>query len=72
MRVFDEPARGVDVGSIVEILRFISELADTGIAVIVISSYLPEFPALSDRILVVRQAGSSRKSIVAASPARLV
>ncbi|HVY98853.1 MAG TPA: sugar ABC transporter ATP-binding protein [Dongiaceae bacterium] len=55
MIIFDEPTRGVDVGSIVEIHRFINELADTGIAVIVISSYLPEILALSDRILVARQ-----------------
>ena len=45
----------VDVGSIVEIHRFVNELADTGMAVIVISSYLPEILALSDRILVARQ-----------------
>jgi ABC-type sugar transport system ATPase subunit len=53
--IFDEPTRGVDVGAIVEIHRFINELADDGIAVIVISSYLPEVLALSDRILVARQ-----------------
>jgi simple sugar transport system ATP-binding protein/ribose transport system ATP-binding protein len=55
MIIFDEPTRGVDVGSIVEIHRFINELANTGMAVIVISSYLPEILALSDRILVARQ-----------------
>jgi ABC-type sugar transport system ATPase subunit len=53
--VFDEPTRGVDVGAIVEIHRFINQLADDGIAVVVISSYLPEILALSDRILVARQ-----------------
>jgi ABC-type sugar transport system ATPase subunit len=53
--VFDEPTRGVDVGAIVEIHRFINQLADEGIAVVVISSYLPEILALSDRILVARQ-----------------
>ncbi|MBZ8135121.1 sugar ABC transporter ATP-binding protein [Afifella sp. IM 167] len=53
--IFDEPTRGVDVGAIVEIHRFIEELADAGIAVVVISSYLPEILALSDRVLVVRQ-----------------
>lgn len=52
--VFDEPASGVDVGAIVEIHNFINRLADEGIAVIVISSYLPEVLALSDRILVYR------------------
>ncbi|HXQ39679.1 MAG TPA: sugar ABC transporter ATP-binding protein [Candidatus Udaeobacter sp.] len=55
MVVFDEPTRGVDVGSIVEIHQFINHLADSGIAVVIISSYLPEILALSDRILVTRQ-----------------
>ncbi|MCB1395508.1 MAG: sugar ABC transporter ATP-binding protein [Rhodobacteraceae bacterium] len=53
--IFDEPTRGVDVGSIVEIHNFINQLADEGIAVVVISSYLPEILALSDRILVAKQ-----------------
>jgi simple sugar transport system ATP-binding protein len=53
--IFDEPTRGVDVGAIAEIHRSISQLADEGIAVVVISSYLPEILALSDRILVYRQ-----------------
>jgi simple sugar transport system ATP-binding protein/ribose transport system ATP-binding protein len=53
--IFDEPTRGVDVGAIVEIHGFIDQLADDGIAVVVISSYLPEILALSDRILVARQ-----------------
>jgi ABC-type sugar transport system ATPase subunit len=53
--IFDEPTRGVDVGSIVEIHQLINELADAGIAVVLISSYLPEILGLSDRILVARQ-----------------
>ncbi len=53
--IFDEPTRGVDVGAIAEIHHFISELADQGLAVVVISSYLPEIMNLSDRILVCRQ-----------------
>ncbi len=53
--ILDEPTRGVDVGTIVEIHNFINELADGGMAVMVISSYLPEIMALSDRILVARQ-----------------
>lgn len=52
---FDEPTRGVDVGAIQEIHDFIRSLAAQGIAVIVISSYLPEILSLSDRILVARQ-----------------
>ncbi|MGB3867091.1 MAG: sugar ABC transporter ATP-binding protein [Xanthobacteraceae bacterium] len=53
--IFDEPTRGVDVGAIVEIHELINRLADEGKAVVVISSYLPEVLALSDRILVSRQ-----------------
>ncbi len=53
--IFDEPTRGVDVGAIAEIHQLINRLADEGIAVMVISSYLPEVLQLSDRILVCRQ-----------------
>ena len=53
--IFDEPTRGVDVGAIVEIHELINRLADEGKAVVVISSYVPEIMALSDRILVSRQ-----------------
>ncbi|MCA0043405.1 sugar ABC transporter ATP-binding protein [Celeribacter litoreus] len=52
--IFDEPTRGVDVGAIAEIHKIINELADSGMAVVVISSYLPEIQHLSDRILVNR------------------
>jgi ABC-type sugar transport system ATPase subunit len=55
LNVFDEPTRGVDVGAITEIHQLINRLADEGKAVVVISSYLPEIMALSDRILVSRQ-----------------
>ena len=50
--IFDEPTRGVDVGAIAEIHQIINALADDGLAVVVISSYLPEILSLSDRILV--------------------
>ena len=53
--IFDEPTRGVDVGAIGEIHQFINRIADDGLAVIMISSYLPEIMNLSDRILVYRQ-----------------
>ena len=52
--IFDEPTRGVDVGTIPEIHGQIRKLADEGKAVVVISSYLPEILAVSDRILVAR------------------
>jgi len=53
--IFDEPTRGVDVGAIAEIHQLINNLADDGLAVVVISSYLPEILNLSDRILVARK-----------------
>ncbi len=53
--IFDEPTRGVDVGAIAEIHQLINRLADDGLGVMVVSSYLPEVLNLSDRILVCRQ-----------------
>lgn len=53
--IFDEPTRGVDVGTIPEIHKAIRELAEEGKAVVVISSYLPEVLSIADRILVARQ-----------------
>ena len=53
--IFDEPTRGVDVGAIAVLHHVINELADAGLAVVVISSYLPEILNLADRILVSRQ-----------------
>jgi simple sugar transport system ATP-binding protein len=52
--IFDEPTRGVDVGAIAEIHEIIGGLADSGLAVLVISSYLPEIMNISDRILISR------------------
>ena len=52
--IFDEPTRGVDVATIPEIHAQIRRLAEEGKAVVVISSYLPEVLAVSDRILVAR------------------
>ena len=53
--ILDEPTRGIDVGSKSEIHRLISQLAVDGMAVIMISSELPEVMGMSDRILVVRE-----------------
>lgn len=53
--ILDEPTRGVDVGAITEIHRIIRDMASQGIAVMVISSYLPEVLKIADRILVARQ-----------------
>jgi rhamnose transport system ATP-binding protein len=53
--IFDEPTRGVDVGAKAEVHNIIRDLAKKGVAVIVISSDLPEVLALADRILVMRE-----------------
>jgi inositol transport system ATP-binding protein len=50
--ILDEPTRGIDVGAKSEIYRLIHQLTATGIAVILISSELPEILGMSDRILV--------------------
>lgn len=53
--IVDEPTRGVDVGAKAEIHRLLSELAAQGLAVIMISSELPEVLGMSDRVLVMRE-----------------
>ena len=53
--ILDEPTRGIDVGSKVEVHGIVDELAHAGIAIILISSDLPEVLAMSDRILVMRE-----------------
>jgi ABC-type sugar transport system ATPase subunit len=53
--IVDEPTRGVDVGTKVEIYALMRELAAEGLAILVISSDLPEVLAVSDRILVMRE-----------------
>jgi ribose transport system ATP-binding protein len=52
--ILDEPTAGVDIGTKTEIIARIRELADSGKAVIVISSELAELLAVSDRVLVLR------------------
>jgi len=53
--IFDEPTRGIDVGAKAEVHGIIRRLAADGVAVIVISSDLPEVLALADRVLVMRE-----------------
>jgi rhamnose transport system ATP-binding protein len=53
--ILDEPTRGIDIGSKVEVHRIISELAASGLAILLISSDLPEILAMSDRILVMHE-----------------
>jgi rhamnose transport system ATP-binding protein len=53
--ILDEPTRGIDVGAKVEVHQLIDDLAARGMAIILISSDLPEVLAMSDRILVMRE-----------------
>lgn len=53
--ILDEPTRGIDVGAKYEIYSQINELAEEGLAVLVISSELPEVLGLSDRIYVMNE-----------------
>ncbi len=53
--ILDEPTRGVDVGAKQEIYRIIDKLAGSGVAILVISSEMPEVIGIADRILVMRE-----------------
>lgn len=53
--IFDEPTRGIDVGSKVEIYELMNDLAAKGAGMIMISSELPELLGMSDRILVMHE-----------------
>jgi rhamnose transport system ATP-binding protein len=53
--ILDEPTRGIDVGTKAEVHRLMSELAAEGIAILMISSELPEVLGMSDRILVMHE-----------------
>jgi ABC-type sugar transport system ATPase subunit len=50
--LLDEPTRGIDVGTKAEVYRIVREAADQGLAVLLVSSEMPELLALSDRVLV--------------------
>ncbi|MCF2667188.1 sugar ABC transporter ATP-binding protein [Faecalicatena contorta] len=52
--VFDEPTRGVDVGAKTEIYKVMNTLAEQGVAVIMISSEMPEIIGMCDRVMVMR------------------
>jgi rhamnose transport system ATP-binding protein len=77
--IVDEPTRGIDVGTKSEVHRLLASLAGDGVAVLVISSELPEVLTLADRVLVMREgrlaatmtrAEASEEAIVAAGTAQ--
>ncbi len=53
--ILDEPTRGIDIGTKAEVHRIVSHLATQGMAIILISSELPEVLAMSDRVLVMHE-----------------
>ncbi len=53
--IVDEPTRGIDVGAKVEVHNLLFEMAQSGIAIVAISSELPEVLAISDRIVTIRE-----------------
>jgi rhamnose transport system ATP-binding protein len=53
--IIDEPTRGIDVGTKSEVHRLMSELAGRGLAVLMISSELPEVLGMADRVLVMHE-----------------
>ena len=53
--ILDEPTRGIDVGAKADVHELIGELARAGVAIILISSDLPEVLAMSDRVVVMRE-----------------
>ena len=74
--IVDEPTRGIDVGTKAEVHHLLTELARSGVAVLMISSELPEVLGVADRILVMREgrlvaefshADASEETIMAAA-----
>ena len=63
--ILDEPTRGVDVASKTEIYELMNQITARGVAIIMMSSELPEVLAMSDRILVMRQ-GAIKGELAAA------
>ena len=53
--ILDEPTRGIDVGAKAEIYRIMRDLADAGVAILMISSELTEVIGMADRVIVMRQ-----------------
>jgi len=55
MIILDEPTKGIDIGSKAAVHDFIGELAEDGLAVVLISSELPEMMGLADRVIVMKE-----------------
>ena len=53
--ILDEPTKGIDIGSKAAVHAFMAELAAQGLAVIMVSSEIPEILGMSDRVIVMRE-----------------
>lgn len=53
--ILDEPTRGIDIGAKIEIYNLINQLKEVGVAIVLISSELPEVMGISDRIMVIHE-----------------
>jgi rhamnose transport system ATP-binding protein len=53
--ILDEPTKGVDIGSKAAVHEFMAELAEQGLAIIMVSSEIPEVLGMSDRVIVMRE-----------------
>ena len=53
--ILDEPTKGIDIGSKAAVHEFMAELAAEGLAVIMVSSEIPEILGMSDRVIVMRE-----------------
>ena len=71
--LLDEPTRGIDVGSKQEIYQLMNQWTDAGIAIVLVSSEMPELLAMSDRIVVMhRGSATAELSREAATPERVL
>ncbi|MHC4351590.1 MAG: sugar ABC transporter ATP-binding protein, partial [Planctomycetota bacterium] len=70
--LLDEPTRGIDINTKNEIYKLISELAGTGMAIVMVSSELPEIMAISDRIIVLAEGKQTDEFVSAQATEELI